>query len=148
MGRMLSDKPRRVVPPSAKPSAPVATSIRPQPAQDQGLKPNFNLAAAPAESGPLRKIAFYFGLALIFTRIGVVQELLSYTLGTSFYILYVLTPPPLAALLFTGGVRRTFQGRTARYWMAFYGWMVIAAGFSTSSGVSVNRVKDHCIFTP
>jgi O-antigen ligase len=142
---MLSDKPRRVAPPGVKPVSAVVKPAPPPVATNQPPAPKF-LAPDADESGMFRKLAFYFGIALIFTRVGVVPELLGNLIGTNLYILYILTPPVLAGILATGGVRRTLRGSPARYWMAFFGWMVVATAFSSWIGGSMNRVKDYGLY--
>lgn len=146
MGRMLSDKPRRVAPPAAKPVTPVVTPAGPQLANNQALSPSAAMVADYDQSGMLRKLGFYFGVALIFTRISVLPELLGNLIGTNLYILYLITPPALAAVLATGAVRRTLKGSAGRYWIAFFGWMVLATGFSSWIGGSLNRVKDYGLY--
>lgn len=98
------------------------------------------------QSGILRVIGFYFGVALIFARVSVLPELLGQLIGTNLYILYILTPPALAAVLATGAIRRTLSGKPARYWMAFFGWLVLATGFSSWIGGSLLRVRDYGIY--
>jgi O-antigen ligase len=104
------------------------------------------LAPDADESGIFRKLAFYFGVALIFIRISVLPEFLGNLIGTNLYILYIVAPPAVAGLLMTGGIRRTLRGSAARYWMAFFGWMVVATGFSSWISGSLSRVKDYGIY--
>jgi putative inorganic carbon (HCO3(-)) transporter len=142
---MLSDKPRRVAPPVV----PVGRPVTPQPAtslpvNSQPVMPR-SIALDSDESGMFRKLAFYFGVALIFIKVSVLPEFLGTLIGTNLYILYIVTPPALAGLLATGAVRRTLRGRPARYWMAFFAWVVVAAVFSSWIGGSLNRVKDYAI---
>lgn len=141
---MLSNKPRRVAPPAAKPAARVAAPTGPQPAKIQNPVPRVPLD--PEESSPLRTISFYFGVALLFTRISVLPELLANVAHTNFYILYLLTPPALAGVFVTSAFRRTLKAKAARYWMAFFVWMIIATGFSSWIGGSLARVKDYGIY--
>lgn len=98
------------------------------------------------QSGMLRKLGLYFGVALIFTRISVLPELLGNLIGTNLYILYLIAPPAIAAVLATGAVRRTLKGSAGRYWIAFFGWMVLATGFSSWIGGSLNCVKDYGLY--
>jgi len=91
---------------------------------------------------PVRKIAFYFGLALLFTEITVAHELAYYLIGFNPYLLYLIAPPALLLGLFTGSVQRTFRHRAPWYWCAFYGWMVLATPFSSWRGGSMDRVLD------
>jgi O-antigen ligase len=142
---MLSDKPRRVVPTSANPVAPVVTPAPPPVVNNPPLSPIAPIADSD-QSGILRVIGFYFGVALIFARVSVLPEFLLNLIGTNLYILYLLTPPALAAVLATGAIRRTLRGKPARYWMAFFGWMALATCFSSWIGGSLNRLRDYGIY--
>lgn len=144
MGRMLSNKPRRATP--AKPVAPAVTPARPLLANNQAPRPVAGSPLDQEEYNPFRRLAFYFGVALVFVRLSVLSELFGYLIGTSLYVLYMVTPPALAGVLFAGGLGRTFRGRAARYWMAFFVWMGVAAVFSSWIGGSVARVKDYGLY--
>ena len=102
--------------------------------------------AGPEDYSTFRKLAFYFGVALIFLRVSVLPELFGYLLGTSLYVLYIVTPPALGGVLFAGGLGRTLQGRAARYWIAFFVWMGLATIFSSWIGGSFNRFKDYGLY--
>jgi O-antigen ligase len=97
---------------------------------------------APVAPNALRKLAFYFGLALLFVEITVLQELAPYVLGFNAYILYLVAPPAILFGLFTGSLQRTFRHRAAYYWLAFYAWMILATPFSHWRGGSFDRVVD------
>jgi O-antigen ligase len=94
------------------------------------------------DHNPLRKIAFYFGLALLLIELTVLHELASYFLGFNPYLLYVVAPPALLLGLFTGSLQRTFRHRAPWYWLAFYAWMALATPFSQWRGGSFSRVVD------
>jgi O-antigen ligase len=97
---------------------------------------------AALEHNPLRRVAFWFGIALFFTELTVLQELADQVLGFNPYILYILAPPAVLCGLFTGSVQRTFQHRAAWYWLGFYVWMIVATPFSQWRGGSIGRVID------
>jgi putative inorganic carbon (HCO3(-)) transporter len=145
---MLSGKPRRPAPaakpvaPAVKPVAPGVPSVRPQVPAVPAPRPYMG----PEESSTFRTLAFYFGVALIFLRVSVFPEMLGYLLGTSLYVLYIVTPPALGGVLFGGGLGRTLQGRAGRYWMAFFVWMGLATIFSSWVGGSLNRFRDYGVY--
>ena len=145
---MLSDKPRRVAPP-ARSVTPVVKPVSPPPANNlpanQPPMPQL-LAPGADESGMFRKLAFYFGVALIFIKVSVLPEFLGTLIGTNLYILYIVTPPVVAGILATGAIRRTFRGAAARYWMAFFVWMGLATVFSSWMGGSLAIFKDYAIY--
>jgi O-antigen ligase len=142
---MLSDKPRRVAPPIAKPVAPIVKPAAPWIANSQPGMP-WLMPVDADESGMLRKLAFYFGLALVFMRISVLPELLGITIGTNLYLLYLVTPPVLVGVFAGGAIRRTLRASAGRYWMAFFAWMVLATAFSSWIGGSLMRIKDYGLY--
>jgi len=97
---------------------------------------------AALEHNPLRRVAFWFGIALFFTELTVLQELADQVLGFNPYILYILAPPAVLCGLFTGSLQRTFRRRAAWYWLGFYVWMIVATPFSEWRGGSIGRVID------
>ncbi len=143
---MLSNKPRRVAPPAARPAAPVVAPAGPQPASKQALKPAPQTLLDSEDTSPVRTISFYFAVALLFTRVSVLPELLANVVGTNFYILYLLTPPAFAGVFVTSAFSRTLKAKAARYWIAFFAWMILATGFSSWIGGSLMRVKDYGLY--
>jgi O-antigen ligase len=85
-----------------------------------------------------RKFAFYFGLGLIFLRFSMLHELLAQVFEVNLYPLYVLGPPAILGVLFSGGIRRTFRARAAWCWTAFFAWMALATPFSIWKGGSAD----------
>ncbi len=133
---------RRGEPSAAVIAAPVgaqAVAQGPVLKQGSGKPPTVDLY----ESSPFRKMAFYFGLAFLFERFGVISELLNQLIGTSGYILYIIGPPALLGTIATGGLRRSFRHRASYYWMAFFGWMLLATPFSYWQGGSFARVASY-----
>lgn len=89
---------------------------------------------------PFRKIALYAALGLLFLRLTAISELLlSYT-GNKFYLLYLFAPLAILGALVTGGVGRTLRSKAAWYWIAYFGWMILATLFSTWRGDSTRLV--------
>ncbi len=97
----------------------------------------------PDESNQFRKLVVYFGLATLFVRFSVLSELIAYTTGLNTYLLYVTLPPAFVAMLATGGLRRTFRQRAAYFWLALFGWMVLAIPFSYWPGGSTHVVLEY-----
>jgi len=92
------------------------------------------------EIEPVRKISFYFCLAALFLRLGVVPELILYLTHVNTYLLYVVAPLAIVSTLLKGGVRRTFQARASYYWLGFFAWMALATPFSSWQGGSAGRL--------
>jgi O-antigen ligase len=89
---------------------------------------------------PFRKIAFYFALAALFIRFSVIHEVLAVVLNLNLYLLYIVMPPALLGVAFTGGLRRLFKANSSRYWMAFLLWCCLSAAFSAWRGGSIMEV--------
>ena len=60
-----------------------------------------------------RRIAFWFGVGLVFVRFSMLNELLSYVDGRNFYLLYLFGIPALLGLLVSGGITRVLRERAA-----------------------------------
>jgi len=121
------------IPPVVLASSPPTTAKLPSPG---------GAHIAALEHNPLRRVAFWFGIALFFTELTVLQELADQVLGFNPYILYVLVPPAVLCGLFSESVQRTFRHRAPWYWLGFYAWMVVATPFSQWRGGSLGRVID------
>jgi O-antigen ligase len=92
-------------------------------------------------NNPLRRVALVFGLAFIFVRFSLLNEVLTETLGVNTYILLILAVLSLTGVLLSGGVRRTLASWPTRLWILFGAWLVIAIPFSTWPGDSLNLVS-------
>jgi O-antigen ligase len=95
------------------------------------------------QSNPLRKVAFYFGLGLLFVQFAVLPELIYYITGSNTYLLYFFFPPAVIGAFITGGLRRTLRFRASWLWIAFFAWMVLATPLSYWKGGSTARVIDY-----
>src|ERR1019366_87212 len=98
------------------------------------------------ETEPIRKISFYFCLAALFLRLGVVPELILYVTHINTYLLYLVAPLAIVSTLLKGGVQRAFRSRASWYWLAFFLWMAMAAPFSSWPGGSLGKVKSYAEF--
>jgi O-antigen ligase len=87
---------------------------------------------------PGRSLAFALALALVFLRFSMLHQIQMYLLPVNLRLLYVVGIPAILGMLLAGGLRRSFQGRTAVYWVAFVAWMALAAPFSIWKGHSVS----------
>ena len=91
-------------------------------------------------SNPFRRIAFYFALAAIFVRFSVVHEVLAVVLNLDLYLLYIVMPPALLGVAFTGGFQRLFKAKSSRYWALFLVWLCLSAVFSAWRGGSAHEL--------
>jgi hypothetical protein len=71
------------------------------------------------------------------------QQILTYTLGTNFYLLYIFGIPSLLGVLTTGGLKRCLRYRPALYWTLFTLWAAIAVPFSIWRGGSAEVVWSY-----
>ena len=94
------------------------------------------------ENNPLRKIAFYSGLGLLFVFLGALAEVLFYIMGISNYLLYLFAPPAILGVVATGGVRRTLRSRAGYFYLAFFLCLIPATFFSSWQGGSIYRLRD------
>ena len=82
-------------------------------------------------ANPGRIFAVYLGALLLFLQVSMLNMILSYLTRTNFRLLYLAGLPTFLAILIVGGVRRTFEGRQAYYWIGFVAWMIAAVPFSS-----------------
>ncbi|HKE28871.1 MAG TPA: O-antigen ligase family protein [Bryobacteraceae bacterium] len=80
------------------------------------------------------------GLALIFVKFSLLQEILGYLLGFNAGVLYVFGIPALLGVIVAGGVPRTLQGHPSRFWLAFGFWLAMTIPFSSWQGGSFHEV--------
>jgi len=141
---MLSPHWRSALARPAGPAEPPISSaaVASSPPVTAPLRSSVTARTGALENNPLRRVAFWFGIALFLTELTVLQELAEPVLGFNPYILYILAPPAVLCGLFTGSVQRTFQHRAAWYWLGFYVWMIVATPFSQWRGGSIGRVID------
>jgi hypothetical protein len=90
---------------------------------------------------PARRFAFWTVLALVFLRFSFAHEMLTHFTGVNLYPLYLFGLPASLGVFLTGGVRRTFQGRPAYYWMLFAVWVVVCTPFSIWKGGSIHVIS-------
>jgi hypothetical protein len=118
-------------PPSAQPpvlSGSGKASVKPGP--EDGLEKR-------------RRIFLYFVLGLVFMRLSMVHQILEHLLHADIYLIYFVAIPVLIGIPVTGGLKRTFQYRSAMYWTAFAFWMIPTSIFSTWRGGSVTLINGY-----
>ena len=86
---------------------------------------------------PFRKLAFYSACLLLFTRVSVLNQILSVELHFNPYLLYLVGVPTGIGILVGGGLTRTLRARTAFFWVAFVLWAGIGLPFSSWRGGSL-----------
>jgi O-antigen ligase len=138
---MLSSKPYPARVPSrpATPAKSLAPPVVPLLAFEQPAPPRANAD----ETHPFRKIVVAFSLAALFVRFGVLPEVIFYITGVNTYLLYITVVPAIAASLLSGGLKQTFSQRAPYWWMAFFGWMVVATPFSFWQGGSARFLETY-----
>lgn len=97
----------------------------------------------PYKGEEVSKLVFCFALAALFVRFGVLPEVIAYVTGVNTYLLYVTALPAIVAILLSGGLRRVLRQRAPYFWLAFFGWMVLAVPFSFWPGGSAHLVLDY-----
>jgi len=94
-------------------------------------------------TNPGRRITLYLVLAFIFLRVSDIHELLTTKLGFNSYILLIVGVPAILGVILNGAIRRTLRLRAGRYWLALFGWMLLAVPFSTWRGGSLSLVETY-----
>lgn len=147
MGRLLN--PRVLQAPERKPAAILARLPRKAafagPAYAES--PKANSADEQNERDSFRKLAFIAGLGMLFLRLSVLPELLATWLHTNTYLLYIVGPPAMLGAALTGGIGRTLRQPAARFWMLFFGCMLLSLPFSSWVGGSVGYFVQYALFS-
>lgn len=138
---MLSSNPQRPASGPFKPPSPDVVAP-PLPAS-QGPAPQLAVAAPDAGDSPFRKLAFYMALAMLFTRLTVLPEILRALTGVDTYLLYVVGPPAILGAVITGGLGRAYRHRASYFWTAFFVCMILATPFSYWPGGSMGLLVTY-----
>ena len=91
----------------------------------------------------IRSLGFKCAVALVFVRFSALPEVIAFITGVNTYIIYLFGPIVILALIFSGGLRRTFQERAAKFWLCFALWMIVAVPFSSWKGGSLSDVTSY-----
>ena len=124
---------------------PVLTPVppapaRPQPSTGASYTPHFQetqKAWHAAVNNPWRKLGVVSLYGLVFFLLTDLHLVITAKTGFNNYLLYIFGIPTLVGLLMSGGVRRAFRLKSAKYYLAFMVLMIIATLFSTWLGGSV-----------
>ena len=111
-----------------------------QPFQDarQGAAPTVGASYGSNDENPLRKLGFFCAVGLLFLYVSMMHVLLATMIGGGVKLLFVVGILAMIGMVCGGGIGRTFRGRPAYYWAAFFLWLMLALPFSTWKGGSAN----------
>jgi len=116
---------------------PKSQALLPIPRRNSALAPvsvvnNIRMDTPLVEpAGMLETITFYMGLALIFTKFAMLQEIQTEVMHFNLYLLYIFGIPAIFGMVMAGGLARTLTSRTTYYWVGFTLWMLICVPFSS-----------------
>jgi O-antigen ligase len=123
-------------------AAPAPSSPPAQPPLVQSLA--MNLIAKPAATPQIRstsapeRAVFTLSLAAVFLRFSYLHELLSGIFGLDFYLVFIVGTAATLAVIFNGGLQRTFRWRAAQFWALFALWVLLAVPSSQWISDSLN----------
>lgn len=113
----------------------IARSAVPTPAQ-------VLVASSPADqTDVLQTVTFFMGLALVFTKFAMLQEIQTAVMHFNGYLLYIFGIPAILGVLVTGGLQRTMRARTSYYWLGYAVWIFVCVPFSTWRSDSLGEAK-------
>jgi O-antigen ligase len=96
----------------------------------------------PAElveiADPFRKLAFYCACLLLFTRVSLLNQIVSVQLHFNPYLLYLVGVPTVIGILVGGGLGRALRARSTYFWVAFVLWMGAGLPFSSWRAASLS----------
>jgi len=79
----------------------------------------------------LQTVTFFMGLALVFTKFAMLQEIQTAVMHFNGYLLYIFGIPAILGMIMTGGLPRTMKARTSYYWLGYAVWLLVCVPFST-----------------
>lgn len=107
-------------------------------------------AAVPATSrksrlsrGTFESVGFICTVILVFLRFSALPEIIGSMTGVSTYLPYLVGPVALIAVIASGRLGRVFRENTARFWLFFALWMILATLFSSWRGDSFNALVNY-----
>jgi O-antigen ligase len=89
----------------------------------------------------MRLIGFYFALILIFLRVALLSEVITFKTETNFRLVLIFGASTLLLLLLSGGVRHCFRGTAALCFCGYLTWLLVAAPFSVWKGGSFDTLR-------
>jgi putative inorganic carbon (hco3(-)) transporter len=95
------------------------------------------------QSYDLRKISFYFALALTFIRCSQIHELIGYQLHLNSYLLFICGIPAILGLIHSHSLGRPFRYKQTWLWFGFSLWLILTIPFSTWKGGAAEVVRDY-----
>src|SRR5450432_3411999 len=102
------------------------------------------ISQAPRISrGGIESVGFKCMLVLIFLRFSAFPEVIGSITGVSTYVIYLFGPVAILAAITSGGLRRVFRENTARFWLLFALWMILAVPFSSWKLDSLQLVANY-----
>lgn len=125
-------------------AAPAQAQTSPAASPVLGQRPNapFQPLVQDTEGdSPLRLMGFYFALVLIFLRIALLAEVITFKTDTNFRLVLIFGASTLLLLLLSGGLRRCFQGAAALWFCGYLLWLLVAAPFSVWKGGTFETLR-------
>lgn len=92
------------------------------------------------ERNGVRKLGFYFALALLFVRFSLINEVVTFGLGFKPYLVVILGPLALVCALVSGGIVRWTRVRCALFFVFFMIWVLVDTPFSSWKGGTVQTL--------
>jgi O-antigen ligase len=80
---------------------------------------------------------------LVFLRFSALPEIIGSITGVSTYVIYLFGPVAVLAVIASGRLGRVFRENTARFWLLFALWMILAVAFSSWRGDSLTAVINY-----
>ena len=93
---------------------------------------------AAANTNSMRRLGLRFGLALLFVRVSMIHEVITFKTGMDTKLLYIVGIPLLLTIAGSGAIGRTFKGTANWAWLGFLFCVTIASLFSSWIGGSIS----------
>jgi O-antigen ligase len=127
--------------PVSQPRVPFAGTPAPPPPRT--VQPvSYPVLPADDAGNPVRRIGFYVLWVFIFLRFSMLHEVLAGLFGIN-YVAAAIGIPCVLLMIASGGIQRTLQYRSSKFWTAFMFWLIISIPFSEWKGGSFHAVLGY-----
>lgn len=87
-----------------------------------------------------KRVAFWFGMGLVFVYVSMLNQLLSYVSGHNFRLLYIFGIPAAVGVVASGSILQALRSRPVIFWICFGLWGTMAVPFSIWKGGSAHTM--------
>lgn len=116
--------------------------LQPLPATQHAPIPDLSVGAG--EFDVVRRVGFLATVVLVFLKVSMLHEAFAIMTGFPPPVMYVVFPPAVLGMAFSGGFQRALHYFPAKLWVAFIAWIALGVPFSFWMGGSAGALMSYC----